>query len=66
MATRRFIKERRFLGLTPRSWIFTGLVLALCGFIYANRIPQTPNAFEQPGAMQPNRLRSPWGVEKPI
>jgi hypothetical protein len=66
MATRKFFKERRFLGLTLRSWIFTGLVLSLCGYIYAIRVPPTPNGFEQPDAQHPNRLRSPWGVEKPI
>ena len=58
--------ERRFLGISGRYWVITGIVLGLCFTIYEARTPMTPNAFDQPGAQIPNRLRSPWGVEHPL
>jgi hypothetical protein len=57
---------RRFLGISGRYWVIAGIVLGLCFSIYAARTPMTPNAFDDPAAQIPNRLRSPWGVEKPL
>ena len=57
---------RRFLGISGRYWAIAGIVLGLCLSIYEARTPMTPNAFDQPGAQIPNRLRSSWGVEKPL
>jgi hypothetical protein len=58
--------ERPILGIRLRYWVITGIVLGLCFSIYEVSNPVSPNAFDQPGAQQPNRLRSPWGVQNPI
>jgi hypothetical protein len=59
--------DRHFLGVSWRYWVISGIVLGACLSIYeANHALTTPNAFDQPGAQSPNKLRSPWGVEKPL
>lgn len=58
--------ERRFLGISGRYWVITGIVLGLCLSIYEVSGPVSPNAFTQPGAQVPNQLRSPWGVKNPL
>lgn len=58
--------DRRFLGIRGRLWVITGIVLGLCLSIYEVSSPVGPNAFDQPGAQVPNKLRSPWGVKNPI
>jgi hypothetical protein len=59
--------DRRFLGLSWRYWIISGIVLGACLSIYeANHALTTPNAFDQPGAQSPNKLRSSWGVQNPL
>jgi hypothetical protein len=58
--------DRRYLGVSARYWVITGIGLALCFGIYEVSNPVTPNAFDQPGAQIPNQLRSPWGVKNPI
>jgi hypothetical protein len=58
--------DRRYLGISGRYWVITGIVLGLCLSIYEVSNPVSPNAFEQPGAQVPNQLRSPWGVKNPL
>jgi hypothetical protein len=58
--------DRRYLGISGRYWVITGIVLGLCLSIYEVSNPVTPNAFDQPGAQIPNQLRSPWGVKNPL
>jgi len=58
--------RKPFLGIGRRTWILAAILVAFSAFVYTIRVPQTPNAFDQPGAEQPNRLRSPWGVENPL
>jgi len=58
--------DRRFLGISGRYWVITGIVLGLCFSIYEVSNPVTPNAFDQPGAQIPNKLRSSWGVQHPL
>jgi hypothetical protein len=58
--------DRRFLGVSARYWVITGIVLGLCLSIYKVSNTVSPNAFDQPGAQVPNQLRSPWGVKNPL
>jgi hypothetical protein len=58
--------DRRFLGVSGRYWVITGIVLGLCLSIYEVSNPVSPSAFDQPGAQIPNQLRSPWGVKNPL
>jgi hypothetical protein len=58
--------KKPFLGIGRRTWVWTGIVLAFCAFMYAMRVPPTPNDFDQSGAQIPNKLRSSWGVEHPL
>lgn len=58
--------DRRYLGISGRYWVVTGVLLALGFGVYLVSNPVTPNAFDQPGAQIPNQLRSPWGVKNPI
>ena len=58
--------ERRILWVRLRYWIIAGIVLGMCLSIYEVSAPVGTNAFDQPGAQQPNRLRSPWGVQNPL
>lgn len=58
--------ERPILGIRLRYWVITGIVFGLCLSIYEVSGAVGPNAFDQPGAQQPNRLRSNWGVQNPI
>lgn len=58
--------DRRYLGVSGRYWVITGIVLGLCLSIYEVSTPVSPNAFDQPGAQIPNQLRSPWGVKNPL
>jgi hypothetical protein len=58
--------DRRYLGISGRYWVITGIVLGLCLSIYEVSNPVSPNAFDQPGAQIPNQLRSPWGVKNPL
>jgi hypothetical protein len=58
--------DRRYLGISGRYWVITGIVLGLCFSIYEVSNPVGPNAFDQPGAQIPNQLRSPWGVKNPL
>ncbi|HVA15757.1 MAG TPA: hypothetical protein VNF99_21095 [Stellaceae bacterium] len=54
------------MGISGRYWVITGIVLGLCFSIYEVSNPVTPNAFDQPGAQIPNKLRSSWGVQHPL
>jgi hypothetical protein len=58
--------DRRYLGISGRYWVITGIVLGLCLSIYAVSNTVSPSAFDQPGAQVPNQLRSPWGVKNPL
>jgi hypothetical protein len=58
--------DKRYLGISGRYWVITGIVLGLCLSIYEVSNPVSPNAFDQPGAQIPNQLRSPWGVKNPL
>jgi hypothetical protein len=58
--------DKRYLGISGRYWVITGIVLGLCLSIYEVSNPVSPNAFDQPGAQVPNQLRSPWGVKNPL
>jgi hypothetical protein len=58
--------DRRYLGISGRYWVITGIVLGLCLSIYEVSNPVSPSAFDQPGAQIPNQLRSPWGVKNPL
>ena len=58
--------DRRYLGISGRYWVITGIVLGLCLSIYEVSNPVSPSAFDQPGAQVPNQLRSPWGVKNPL
>jgi hypothetical protein len=58
--------HKRFLGISRSSWIVAAISLSLCGFIYEFHAPSTPNALQSQEAQTPNRLRSPWGTEKPL
>jgi hypothetical protein len=58
--------DRRYLGVSGRYWVITGIVLGLCLSIYEVSNPVSPSAFDQPGAQIPNQLRSPWGVKNPL
>jgi hypothetical protein len=50
-----------------RYWVISGIVLGACLSLYeANVAMSSPDAFTQPGAQVPNRLRSPWGVQNPL
>ncbi len=63
---RQPLLDRRYLGVSGRYWVITGIVLGLCFSLYEISNPVGPNAFDQPGAQIPNQLRSPWGVKNPI
>ena len=53
--------------MTLRYWVIGGIVLGLCLSIYeADHAMMAPTAFDQPGAQQPNKLRSSWGVQNPL
>ena len=59
--------DRRFLGVSWRYWVISGIVLGLCLSIYeADHAMMAPTAFDQPGAQVPNKLRSSWGVQNPL
>ncbi len=58
--------DRRFVGISGRYWVITGIVLGLCLSIYEVSNSVRPSAFDQPGAQVPNQLRSPWGVKNPL
>ncbi|HLI22801.1 MAG TPA: hypothetical protein VKV32_16890 [Stellaceae bacterium] len=58
--------DRRFLGISGRYWVISGIVLGVCLSIYEVSGPISPDAFDQPGAQVPNQLRSPWGVKNPL
>ncbi len=58
--------KKSFLGIRRRIWVWSAITLAFCAFVYAMRVPPTPNAFDQTGAQVPNKLRSSWGVEHPL
>jgi len=60
------ILDRRFLGISGRYWVITGIVLGLCLSLYEVSNSVSPSAFDQPGAQIPNQLRSPWGVKNPL
>jgi hypothetical protein len=63
---RETLLNQRLFGMTIRAWLGVAALLMFCVLVYEGRRPQTPNAFDQPGAQSPNRLRSSWGVENPI
>ena len=63
---RQPLLDRRYLGVSGRYWVITGIVLGLCLSLYEISNPVSPNAFDQPGAQIPNQLRSPWGVKNPL
>ena len=62
---RQGVLDRRYLGVSGRYWVITGIVLGVCLSIYEVS-GVSPTAFDQPGAQVPNQLRSPWGVKNPL
>ena len=54
------------MGVAIRYWITIAVLLVFSFGIYEVRTPATPNAFDQPGAQVPNKLRSLWGASNPL
>jgi len=59
-------QEPRLFGISRGLWILTGFLFAWITLMVIFHTPQRPNAFDQPGAQIPNKLRSSWGVDNPL